>query len=180
MKKWLYCLWLAPFWAQAQGSLQFNQVLVFTSANGQQTVPANKVWKLESYSPSQARRYTYFGNWGTANWNTTNPNPCTGATSGSTTLNYFDHSACPSANTALMINGQSVVPNSSQPIWIPSSGTVEINANPCYSGASVNVGANTPVRDNSQGTYLCGPISINAGPVNNSPVVTVIEFNIIP
>jgi len=180
MKNWLYCLWMLPILVQGQGSLQFNQVLVFTAASGQQTVPANKVWKLESYSPSQARRYTYFGNYGTVGWGTSNPNPCTGATSGSTTLNYFDHSACPSANTALSINGQSVVPNSSQPLWIPASGTIEITANPCYSGASVNVGANTPVRDNTQGTYLCGPITINSGAVSNSPVVTVIEFNIIP
>lgn len=180
MKNWLYCLWMLPILVQGQGSLQFNQVLVFTAASGQQTVPSNKVWKLESYSPSQARRYTTFGNWGTVNWSTSNPNPCTGATSGSITINYFDHSACPSANTVLSINGQSVVPNSSQPLWIPASGTIEIKANPCYSGPSVNVGANTPVRDNTQGTYLCGPISINSGAVSNSPVVTVIEFNIIP
>lgn len=180
MKNWLYCLWMLPILVQGQGSLQFNQVLVFTAASGQQTVPANKVWKLESYSPSQARRYTTFGFWGNGNWSTTNPNPCTGATSGSFSVNYFDHSACPSANTALSINGQSVVPNSSQPLWIPASGTIEISANPCYSGASVNVGANTPVRDNTQGTYLCGPITINSGAVSNSPVVTVIEFNIIP
>ncbi len=180
MKNWLYCLWMLPVLGQAQGSLQFNQVLVFTAASGQQTVPANKVWKLESYSPSQARRYTYFGYYGTASWSTTNPNPCTGATSGTFSGNYFSHAACPSANTSLAINGQVVVPNSAQPLWIPANGTVEINANPCYSGASVSVGANTPVRDDTQNTYLCGPISINAGQVNNSPVVTLIEFNIVP
>ena len=180
MKSILSLILLLPMVVFGQGTLQFNQVMVLTAASGQQTVPANKVWKLESYSPSVARRYTDFGNYGSVGRSTTNPHPCTGATSGSTTLNYFINSNCPSANTALLINGQSVVPNTSQPLWIPANGTVEIIANPCYSGASVSVGANTPVRDHTQNTYLCGPITINAGTVANSPVVTAIEFNIVP
>lgn len=38
-------LFLTAVFAQAQGSLQFNRVVLVTS---QQTVPAGKVWKVES------------------------------------------------------------------------------------------------------------------------------------
>lgn len=48
MKKLLFiaCLFVS-FGAVAQGNLQFNQVLKIIDAD--QTVPAGKVWKVESY-----------------------------------------------------------------------------------------------------------------------------------
>jgi hypothetical protein len=44
-------LFLLCFGSYAQGNLQFNQVL--TISNTDQTVPAGKVWKIESYQQQQ-------------------------------------------------------------------------------------------------------------------------------
>jgi hypothetical protein len=41
-----------------QGNLQFNQVIIVSSVN--QTVPAGKVWKLESYQQQQVSITTSF------------------------------------------------------------------------------------------------------------------------
>lgn len=46
-----FCLSLGML-AQAQGNLQFNQPILIT--NVLSTVPAGKVWKIESFTPSSA------------------------------------------------------------------------------------------------------------------------------
>ena len=44
---YFFAIFLLPLTAHSQGNLQFNQIVIVSSVN--QTVPAGKVWKLESY-----------------------------------------------------------------------------------------------------------------------------------
>ena len=49
--KFIYTLFFfiaASFYSYAQGNLQFNQARIITETDGPQTVPAGKVWKIES------------------------------------------------------------------------------------------------------------------------------------
>lgn len=66
---------LLSFGAKAQGSLQFNQVLLLsTNSNGQSwTVPAGKVWKVSSASVSgNFSNFMAIGLNGTSYWYTPN------------------------------------------------------------------------------------------------------------
>lgn len=165
-----------------QGTLQFNKALILTSDSGQKTVPANKVWKVESYSYSFNHWYNGYSNWGNVNWSNGTQNPCTGANSGSSNVNYYSQSQCAQANANFFVNGNRIngTAFTSFPLWLPSGVVLEIFSNPCYNTVSFSVPANTPVRDNNTGAYLCGPLNATAGAVPNSPVVSILEFNIIP
>ena len=48
---YFFAIFLLPLTAHSQGNLQFNQIVIVSSVN--QTVPAGKVWKLESYQQEQ-------------------------------------------------------------------------------------------------------------------------------
>jgi hypothetical protein len=55
---YFFAIFLLPLTAHSQGNLQFNQVIIVSSVN--QTVPAGKVWKLESYQQQQVSITTSF------------------------------------------------------------------------------------------------------------------------
>lgn len=173
-----FCLF--SFGMNAQGTLQFNQVLLINAASGTVTVPSGKVWKIESYNPSAAKRYLYFASYGNVNWSSGTPEPCTGAINGSVSLNYYTTDLCPSSENSVFINQQKTNVSNTTNTWLPQGTTVLITETPCYSGASFTVPPNTPVRDHTSGIYLCGPITVNAGSVANSPTLSILEFNILP
>ena len=56
---WVLLLVFGRFNLSGQGTLQFNKAMILTSDSGQKTVPANKVWKVESYTYHQ--NYYYYG-----------------------------------------------------------------------------------------------------------------------
>ncbi len=179
---WILLLVMGQVKLSGQGTLQFNKAMILTSDSGQKTVPANKVWKVESYSFSQTLFYNAFGNYGNINWSNSNQNPCTGATSGSSTINFFLMSSCPTLNSGLLVNGFKVhaATYNAMPIWMPEGSSLLVYSIPCFNTVSFSVPSNTAVRDNSNGSVLCGPINVTAGAVPNSPVVSILEFNIIP
>jgi hypothetical protein len=179
---WVLLLAFGRFNLSGQGTLQFNKAMILTSDSGQKIVPANKVWKVESYTYNSNFRYVAYANWGNVNWNASNPNPCTGATSGTSNINYYSVGNCPSANANFFVNGNRAGSTTfnSFPLWLPAGINVLVSSNVCYSTVSFSVPANTPVRDDNTNAYLCGPINVTAGPVPNSPVVSILEFNIIP
>jgi hypothetical protein len=179
---WILLLVMGQVKLSGQGTLQFNKAMILTSDSGQKTVPANKVWKVESYSYNFNHWYNGYSNWGNVNWSNGTQNPCTGANSGTSNVNFYSQSQCPQANANLFINGNRINGGAlpAFPIWLPSGVVLEIFSNPSFNTVSFSVPANTPVRDNNTGAYLCGPINVTAGPVPNSPVVSILEFNIIP
>jgi len=169
----------------AQGNLQFNQVLVINAQSGTQTVPAGKVWKVTSQNPSGG---IYFTNWsnGSITWSVTNPNPCTGATSGTTSLKYVYKRKCPDSNNKIIINGTKTELGNHGPIWLPAGATLGVSQTPCANTLSPNIPGATPYRvsdltnpNNQPDYYECdGPINVGFAP--NSILVSVIEFNIVP
>lgn len=186
MKKVIAILILISFGlvAYAQGSLQFNQVLLVTTTSGQLTVPANKVWKITSQGTSGG---VYYENWASnqnTSWSTTNPHPCSGATSGSTTVRFLYKRSCSTSNNLLIINNIKSKMGANGPIWLPAGTTFSISTTPCVNTLSPDMPANTPyyVQDQTSSTtyyYECAG-SINAGVVPNSILASIIEFNIIP
>jgi len=179
---WVLLLVFGRFNLSGQGTLQFNKAMILTSDSGQKTVPANKVWKVESYSYLQNYYYYGYSNYGNVNWSGGTLNPCTGATSGTTNVNFFLQSQCNSTYANFVINGNRFNGTSSTafPLWLPSGVVLEALSSPCFNTVSFSVPANTPVRDGNASNYLCGPLNVTAGPVPNSPVVSILEFNIIP
>ncbi len=170
----------------AQGNLQFNQVLVLNSQSGTQTVPAGKVWKITAQNTSGG---IYFYNWSSndlVTWSVNNPNPCTGATSGTSSLRQIRKRMCPKSNNALVLNGVTTALSESGPFWLPAGATVDILETVCFNTLSPNIPAGTPYFQEDRtdlgdirSYYDCaGPI--NAGAVPNSILVSVIEFNIVP
>ncbi len=170
----------------AQGNLQFNQVLVINAQSGTQTVPAGKVWKITSQNLSGG---VYYSNWSSnsnTTWSITNPNPCNGATSGTSSIRQVRKYKCPDANNNLVLNGVKTKLGESGPLWLPAGATLGIVETPCVNSLSPNIPSATPyyLEDRTDPNNLqyyreCdGPI--NAGAVPNSILVSVIEFNIVP
>ena len=177
---------IISFGLSAQGNLQFNQVLVINAQSGTQTVPAGKVWKITSQNLSGG---VYYSNWSSttnSTWSITNPNPCNGATSGTTSIRQVRKYKCPDANNNLVLNGVKTKLGESGPLWLPAGATLGIVETPCVSSLSPNIPSATPYYledrtdpNNFQYYNECdGPI--NAGAVPNSILVSVIEFNIVP
>lgn len=167
-----------------QGTLQFNRVLLVNAGSGQVTVPAGKVWKIEANGLSGGVYYQAFTGTSTT-WSVTNPNPCTGATSGSSgNIQYVDKYRCASSNNVLVINGLKTIMDTQKPMWLPAASTVSISTTPCVN--SVSLPASTPyyVRDYSGGGspvyYMECDGPIQSGTLSNSILVSIIEFNILP
>lgn len=165
-----------------QGTLEFNQVILISSADGQVTVPAGKVWKIEHVTASSARYFNYYSSsYSTVTWNTNNPNPCTGATSGNTSYPAIDHTPCSYADNYILINGIRTAFSSGSPLWMPAAATLQVNETPCRNTVTFNLSNTSHYRDLTTSAYKCGPFAINAGTiVPNSWVVSIVEFNIIP
>ncbi len=171
----------------AQGNLQFNQVLVINAQSGLQTVPAGKVWKITSFYTGGG---AYYGNWTsntTATWSVTNPNPCNGATSGTVSVRRIQKFRCPSGNNRVLVNGTELDMDGTKGlVWLPAGATLSLNTTPCSNTLSPDVPAATPYYLNDQTNpnqsfnYFACDGAINAGPVTNSIVLTVLEFNIVP
>lgn len=170
----------------AQGSLQFNQVLLLTAQTGQQTVPLGKVWKLTAERQSGGYRYGNYSNNLNFSWTPTNPNPCNGATTGSASVRYIVKALCGTSQNGIWVNGTPLRGNQEGSLWFPAGTTVSVSASPCQNSLSPNIPAGTPyyVRDETNlnaitaYTECDGPL--NLGAVPNSPLYTVIEFNIVP
>jgi hypothetical protein len=124
-------LLLAGFYANAQGTLQFNQVLLVN--NVQQTVPAGKVWKVESVLPQASLikvtdSYYYVPSPGQANdfiILVNSNNVFLGEVSTGVTCGYTGSSSSQSAifttvNTGLF------------PIWLPAGTTLQASNNIRY------------------------------------------------
>ncbi len=167
-------------WASAQGTLQFNRVLLLDHSQSPYTVPAGKVWKIEQAVSSQGSFVSAFNpTYSNITWSTGSPNPCTGAVSGNTNYAYLVYTTCrPLA--PLLVNGYKYNFNSQQPVWLPASTVLTVPGTNCVNQVNVSLGA-LPYYDTQLGNYLCGPLSITAGtPVPNAYIISVIEFNIQP
>ncbi len=169
------------FSAQAQGTLQFNRVMVLDGSQSPYTVPAGKVWKLENRSTAQSRFVSSIGTPFSATWSGTNPNPCDGSISGSTTVQRVTFSNCQSYNTQILVNGGNSAFSSSTPVWLAAGNTLQIFQGICTHAINLNIPSSTPYYDNSAGYFYCGPLSVTPGQqLTNSTLVSVIEFNVIP
>ncbi len=164
----------------AQGTLQFNRVILLNDQSGAQTVPAGKVWKVAFVNTSAGRRVSTWASWGSETWSATKPNPCTGATSGSSSgLFYVGYSACPTGGNSFTVNGQSISFGSGNPLWLPAGAVVNITGTQCINSANASLGSQ-PYYNNTDGVWQCGPFNVGVTSVSNSPVASIIEFNILP
>jgi len=106
----LFILHLFVCGAFAQGNLQFNQIVIVGAAD--QTVPAGKVWKVESYQQQQVSISTNFPTTGCADLS--RPRPY-----------YIDN--VPFYNIETAGNGNSSyssIAKNNFPIWLKTSQTV--------------------------------------------------------
>jgi hypothetical protein len=102
--------------AKAQGNLQFNQVKLVTTV---QTVPANKVWKVENILPSAALTVSGF---------TSSSINFTLLVNG--TAIYWLSSSNAGNNTGAGLVSSPVTQTIGQnPIWLPSGTTLAVGSN---------------------------------------------------
>ena len=163
----------------AQGTLQFNQALLLDNVNSPYTVPAGKVWKITQNSYG-TRHFLYSTGSFSVTWSATNPNPCTGAITGSSTAISVNYSSCGGVNWPTA-NGHQLGQGSGLVTWLPAGTVIDVPSSPCFHTASASIGQNVVYRDNRTSAYLCQPLQLSAGAiVPNSNILSVIEFNIIP
>jgi hypothetical protein len=169
----------------SQFSLRFNRVLLVDVSSGTVTVPANMVWKVEATAVSGGIRYGMVNtSYSSETWSVNNPNPCNGATSGSSgTLPRLRRSLCPTANNVMVINGTRTRPDVNKPLWLPAGTTVSIVQSLCtnttsYAAATPHYTLDETVTPNV--TLIECEGAINPGVVPNSILVSIIEFEIVP
>jgi hypothetical protein len=155
--------------ARAQGNLQFNQVILLSNL---QTVPAGKVWKIESMfmpSPSFIKYQTQDG--GSCGCNT--------SSSYSKTRYVTDYLAPFFAGKNNMkINGEEIVYNDNI-LWLKAGTTVE----PIV--LTTPLQTSTPGGNTCYSPYWIDGVYVGCGPytppqVSATPKFSIIEFNIIP
>jgi hypothetical protein len=160
---------LFPWMMQAQGNLQFNQVIVLSGA---QTVPAGKVWKLESLimpSPSFIKYQTQDG--GSCG--------CNASSSYSKTRYITDYVASFFAGkNNIKINGEEISYQNTI-IWLNAGSTVEpiVLTTPPQQP--------TPASGNCYSPYWIDNAYVGCGPytppqVSVTPKISIIEFNVTP
>jgi hypothetical protein len=164
----LFILFLS-FSTKAQGNLQFNRVIILSSL---QTVPAGKVWKIESMfmpSPLFIKYQTQDG--GSCG--------CSASSSYSKTRYVTDYLAPFFAGKNNMkINGEEIVYND-KILWLDAGTTVEpiILTTPLQTSTPGGNSCYTPYW--IDGVYAgCGPYT--PAQVSATPKFSIIEFNIIP
>jgi hypothetical protein len=144
---------LAAFLTHAQGTLQFNRVLLVGPTP--QTVPAGKVWKIENvYYETGTFKQASSGS-GTCT------NPCNGSTQIWTSYNTV---SCAFSNTTpITINGVACSLGSpGSPLWLPAGVVLSGSSKTCIDSGYYGSCSSCP-----------SPTVINA-------YASVIEFNIIP
>lgn len=164
----------------AQGTLQFNRVLLLDHSQSPYTVPAGKVWKVEQLVSSVGSFVSAFNpSYSNVTWSTGGANPCTGAVSGTTNTAYIGYTTCRPLNPVL-VNGYRYNFNNQAPVWLPAATVLTVPATACADQVNVSL-SNLPYYHSQIGSYLCGPVNITAGtPVPNSYTISIIEFNILP
>lgn len=144
----------------SQGTLQFNQIKL-VSANID-SVPANKIWKIENAYIGQVNRFQASSGSGGG---------CSSCNGSSTNWTSFQILPCPASSdfqskAQMKINGAPIWYNSGSPIWLPSGSTLQGMDYNCNSSAGGFTG---------QGySCFCPP------PTTVYSTITVIEFNVIP
>lgn len=173
---------LFVFGLQAQGTLQFNRVLLLDNSMSSYTVPAGKVWKIEQVSSVRGRyAYAYSQNYTSNSWSTSSPNPCTGSPSGTSNVDRVLYTDCPTFGQ-VQINGYAYTFDSSSPVWLPAGSVVTVPGSSCVHQVNVTIAA-VPYYTNLWGSniYICGPVNLASGTtVPNSNLVSIIEFNVVP
>lgn len=150
----------------AQGNLEFNQVIILTMDEGTDTVPAGKVWKIEYASLDAIVTYlkcTYQRSSGTTgcagdNWRT-----------------YTTTSEKVDGQGTIVINSDYVITDPiSTPIWLGEGNTVAAYV----SETPVQPSTPTNYKYTLNGSVLCGPYTPTTE--NFSGIVSIIEFNVVP
>lgn len=166
----------------SQGTLEFNQVLLVSSTSGVVTVPSGKVWKIENTLTPTGRYYSSISNYGSTTWTIGTPNPCTGATSGtSSSIPYVSTGSCNTNDNFFEVNGVRSSWNGNSPLWVPAGSTLRVSETDCRNLTSVSYSNSQVYYDANVGIFKCGPISITGGSsVSNGSKISIIEFNVIP
>lgn len=155
--------------AFSQGSLQFNQVLVLS---GLQTVPAGKVWKIESIIMPSPSFIKYQGVDGGSCG-------CNSSSSYSKTKYVTDYIANFFAGkNNIKINGEEISYQNTI-IWLNAGTSVEpiVLTTPPQPA--------TPASGNCYSPYWIDGVYIGCGPytpaqVSVTPKISIIEFNVVP
>ena len=172
-------LLLSVRYPRAQGTLQFNQVLLLDNSNSPYTVPVGKAWKITQNSYGSRWFLSSLSSF-TQNWTGTVPNPCTGATSGSSIVLSTNFSYCGGVNWPTA-NGHQLGQGSGAVTWLPSGTVVDIPFTPCSHSTSASIGQNVVYRDSRTSAFHCQALQISSGSsVPNSSILSIIEFNILP
>ncbi len=151
----------------AQGTLQFNQVLLINSATPQQ-VPNGKVWKVESALFSNETYVIYSSSQGGS---------CS-CGQGNAAYLYAYASIAALATGNLTINGTTYNYTSGGTMWLPagtSLASVTISTPPQQSTPATGCYDNYYISGVYQG---CGPYTPPTATITS--IVSVIEFNIVP
>ena len=138
----------------AQGNLQFNQVLLID--NNTATVPVGKIWKIENIVYEAVPYFQANSGSGTCA-------PCNG--SSQLWTSYTTQTCQVLATAPMTINGvKASAGNTGSPLWLPAGSTLSGETKTC-----------TPNAGSFGASCICPPSSVTA-----KTYISVIEFNIVP
>lgn len=183
--------------------LEFNQAILLTSNDGLVTVPANKVWKVESIL-DETKSYRSSVEVSYPRGDQFNPDPCSGCALPCCTCNNreqrsYTWSDCSSSGYPVYINGSEITipngntytsnfqPNVGYAFWLPAGTTFKIEpAKKCYSidvtyqpsGSSGTI-FQDDYNDGTPRLRQCGTSAIAGNVVTVTRVVNITEFNVV-
>jgi hypothetical protein len=126
----ILCMLLTQF-LLAQGNLQFNQVRMITFNDGVQTVPAGKVWKIESVFSDGSDSYPISSSGSSTSI-------FSGCGLSSVYLQYYGRYICINGIPISfgILSGSTMTP---LPFWVPGGSSICLGASSTYSAKGYNV-----------------------------------------
>lgn len=206
MKKWLPILAVLvschTMYAQDK-QLQFNRAIMLTANDGVQTVPAGKVWKVESVL-DETKPYRASTSLSAPRGVPSAPDPCSGCALPCCTCNNrsqtaYSWSNCSSSGYPVYVNGREISiangnnfssssqPTLGSPFWLPAGSTFRIEAaRQCYSidvAFQPSGGSGTifqeDYNDGTPSLRTCGTPAIPGNVVTVTRTVNIVEYNVI-
>jgi hypothetical protein len=162
-------------------SLKFHQVHTFDATTGQQSVPQGKMWRITK-SLAHVNQYVLQSQTNQSVAATpSNPNPCTGDTTGNYTRWTLQMNSCCNGEV-IELNGKEMRYRENSVfedynIWLPEGTTIESKGSNCAHSTSLSIPAQGVYFFQNNNQLRCGPAQFS-GSTQYSPLLSILEFEV--
>lgn len=162
-------------------SLRFLQVHTLDADSGMQTVPQGKIWRVTKSLAHVNQLVLQSQTNQSVAATPSNPNPCTGDTTGNYTIWTLQMNSCCNAEV-IELNGKEMQYKESSVfedynLWLPEGTTIESKGSTCTHVGSLSIPPQGVYFLQNNNQLRCGPVQFS-GSTQYSPLLSILEFEV--